>query len=160
MSRNTEELNGISLLGNQHTQYPTEYDPKILEAFDNKHHGNDYFVKFICPEFTSLCPMTGQPDFATLTLDYIPEARCVELKSLKLYIWSFRNEGCYHEAVTNRILDDLVQALEPRFMRLTAKFFVRGGIFTNVVAEHRQPGWEPAPQVDLAQFPPNSNTRG
>ena len=112
------------------------------------------------PEFTCLCPMTGQPDFATLTLDYIPEARCVELKSLKLYIWSFRNEGCYHEAVTNRILDDLVQALEPRFMRLTAKFFVRGGIFTNVVAEHRQPGWEPAPQVDLAQFPPNSNTRG
>ena len=158
--RTQTELGGLTLLGNQHTSYAADYAPEVLEAFDNKHPGNDYFVKFICPEFTSLCPMTGQPDFATLTLDYIPEARCVELKSLKLYIWSFRNEGCYHEAVTNRILDDLVQALEPRFMRLTAKFFVRGGIFTNVVAEHRQPGWESAPQVDLAQFPPNSNTRG
>ena len=133
---------------------------KALETFPNPAPQRDFHIHMEIPEFTCLCPMTGQPDFATLTLDYIPEARCVELKSLKLYIWSFRNEGCYHEAVTNRILDDLVQALEPRFMRLTAKFFVRGGIFTNVVAEHRQPGWEPAPQVDLAQFPPNSNTRG
>ena len=133
---------------------------KDLQTFPNPAPHRDFHIHMEIPEFTCLCPMTGQPDFATLTLDYIPEARCVELKSLKLYIWSFRNEGCYHEAVTNRILDDLVQALEPRFMRLTAKFFVRGGIFTNVVAEHRQPGWEPAPQVDLAQFPPNSNTRG
>lgn len=133
---------------------------KDLQTFPNPAPQRDFHIHMEIPEFTCLCPMTGQPDFATLTLDYIPEARCVELKSLKLYIWSFRNEGCYHEAVTNRILDDLVQALEPRFMRLTAKFFVRGGIFTNVVAEHRQPGWEPAPQVDLAQFPPNSNTRG
>ena len=133
---------------------------KDLQTFPNPAPQRDFHIHMEIPEFTCLCPMTGQPDFATLTLDYIPEARCVELKSLKLYIWSFRNEGCYHEAVTNRILDDLVQALEPRFMRFTAKFFVRGGIFTNVVAEHRQPGWEPAPQVDLAQFPPNSNTRG
>ena len=133
---------------------------KDLQTFPNPAPQRDFHIHMEIPEFTCLCPMTGQPDFATLTLDYIPEARCVELKSLKLYIWSFRNEGCYHEAVTNRILDDLVQALEPRFMRLTAKFFVRGGIFTNVVAEHRQPGWESAPQVDLAQFPPNSNTRG
>lgn len=133
---------------------------KDLQTFPNPAPQRDFHIHMEIPEFTCLCPMTGQPDFATLTLDYIPEARCVELKSLKLYIWSFRNEGCYHEAVTNRILDDLVQALEPRFMRLTARFFVRGGIFTNVVAEHRQPGWEPAPQVDLAQFPPNSNTRG
>ncbi len=133
---------------------------KDLQTFPNPAPQRDFHIHMEIPEFTCLCPMAGQPDFATLTLDYIPEARCVELKSLKLYIWSFRNEGCYHEAVTNRILDDLVQALEPRFMRLTAKFFVRGGIFTNVVAEHRQPGWEPAPQVDLAQFPPNSNTRG
>ena len=133
---------------------------KDLQTFPNPAPQRDFHIHMELPDFTCLCPMTGQPDFATLTLDYIPEARCVELKSLKLYIWSFRNEGCYHEAVTNRILDDLVQALEPRFMRLTAKFFVRGGIFTNVVAEHRQPGWEPAPQVDLAQFPPNSNTRG
>ena len=133
---------------------------KDLQTFPNPAPQRDFHIHMEIPEFTCLCPMTGQPDFATLTLDYIPEARCVELKSLKLYIWSFRNEGCYHEAVTNRILDDLVQALEPRFMRLTARFFVRGGIFTNVVAEHRQPGWDPAPQVDLAQFPPNSNTRG
>ena len=133
---------------------------KDLQTFPNPAPQRDFHIHMEIPEFTCLCPMTGQPDFATLTLDYIPEARCVELKSLKLYIWSFRNEGCYHEAVTNRILDDLVQALEPRFMRLTARFFVRGSIFTNVVAEHRQPGWEPAPQVDLAQFPPNSNTRG
>ena len=138
----------------------TTQPSKTLETFPNPAPHRDFLIHMEIPEFTCLCPMTGQPDFATLTLDYIPEARCVELKSLKLYIWSFRNEGCYHEAVTNRILDDLVQALEPRFMRLTAKFFVRGGIFTNVVAEHRQPGWEPAPQVDLAQFPPNSNTRG
>ena len=133
---------------------------KDLQTFPNPALLLYFHIHMEIPEFTCLCPMTGQPDFATLTLDYIPEARCVELKSLKLYIWSFRNEGCYHEAVTNRILDDLVQALEPRFMRLTAKFFVRGGIFTNVVAEHRQPGWEPAPQVDLAQFSTNSNTRG
>ena len=133
---------------------------KDLQTFPNPAPRRDFHIHMEIPEFTCLCPMTGQPDFATLTLDYIPEARCVELKSLKLYIWSFRNEGCYHEAVTNRILDDLVKATKPRFMRLTAKFYVRGGIFTNVVAEHRQPGWEPAPQVDLAQFPPNSNTRG
>jgi 7-cyano-7-deazaguanine reductase len=94
------------------------------------------------PEFTCLCPKTGQPDFATLTLDYIPDQTCVELKSLKLYIWSFRNEGCFHEAVTNRILDDLVAATAP-LHALTAKFYVRGGIFTNVVAEHRKKGWKP-----------------
>ncbi len=101
------------------------------------------------PEFTCLCPKTGQPDFATLYLEYIPEAKCVELKSLKLYIWSYRSEGAFHEAVTNRILDDLVQSMKPRFIRLTAEFNVRGGIFTTVVAEHRKAGWEPAPAVAL-----------
>ena len=133
---------------------------KNLQTFPNPAPQRDFHIHMEIPEFTCLCPMTGQPDFATLLLDYIPENRCVELKSLKLYIWSFRNEGCYHEAVTNRILDDLVRTLEPRYMRLTAKFFVRGGIFTNVVAEHRQPGWEPAARVDLTAFPTNSNTRG
>ena len=103
---------------------------------------------------------TGQPDFATLILDYIADQRCVELKSLKLYIWSFRNEGHFHEDVTNRILDDLVAAIQPRFMRLTAKFYVRGGIFTNVVAEHCQSGWKPQPLVDLTEFVHPSNTRG
>jgi 7-cyano-7-deazaguanine reductase len=105
------------------------------------------------PEFTCLCPRTGQPDFATLVLDYVPDARCVELKSLKLYVWSYRNRGVFHEAVTNRILDDLVRATRPRFMRLTAKFYVRGGIFTTVVAEHIEPGWRPGPPVRLEHLP-------
>lgn len=104
------------------------------------------------PEFTCLCPKTGQPDFATLVLDYVPDKLCVELKSLKLYIWSFRNEGAFHEAVTNRILDDLVAATRPRFMRLTARFYVRGGIFTTVVAEHAKAGWKAKslPELDEA----------
>jgi 7-cyano-7-deazaguanine reductase len=133
---------------------------KSLETFANPHPARDYHIHMEIPEFTCLCPKTGQPDFATLFLDYIADHKCVELKSLKLYIWSFRNEGCFHEDVTNRILDDLVAATGPRFMRLTAKFYVRGGIFTNVVAEHRQPGWEPQPLVDLTQFAAQSNTRG
>ena len=112
------------------------------------------------PEFTCLCPKTGQPDFAHLTLDYIADQRCVELKSLKLYMWSYRDQGAFHEAVTNRILDDLVAATAPRFMRLTARWYVRGGIFTNVVVEHRKPGWTPLPRVDLPAFEPQSNTRG
>jgi 7-cyano-7-deazaguanine reductase len=133
---------------------------KTLETFDNPNPERDYHIHMEIPEFTCLCPKTGQPDFATLILDYIPDRQCVELKSLKMYIWSFRNEGAFHEAVTNRILNDLVQATAPRFMRLTAKFFVRGGIFTNVVAEHRKAGWEPKPRVDLTAFEGNSNVRG
>ena len=133
---------------------------KTLETFDNPTPGRDFHIHMEIPEFTCLCPKTGQPDFATLFLDYIPDRKCVELKSLKLYIWSFRDEGHFHEAVTNRILDDLVAELDPRFMRLTSKFYVRGGIFTNVVAEHRKPDWQPAPYVELSQFAPQSNTRG
>jgi 7-cyano-7-deazaguanine reductase len=132
---------------------------KTLETFPNPAPGRDYHIHMQIPEFTCLCPKTGQPDFATLYLDYIPDQTCVELKSLKLYVWSFRNEGAFHEAVTNQILDDLVGATSPRFMRLTAKFFVRGGIFTNVVAEHRAPGWQPQPRVELSDFEPDSNTR-
>ncbi len=111
------------------------------------------------PEFTCLCPRTGQPDFATLLIDYVPDRLCVELKSFKLYIWSYRNEGAFHEAVTNRILDDLAKATRPRFVRLTAKFFVRGGIFTTVVAEQRKRGWNPLPAVDLQGLDARS-TRG
>ena len=133
---------------------------KTLETFPNPATQRDFHIHMEIPEFTCLCPKTGQPDFATILLDYIPETKCVELKSLKLYIWSFRNEGCFHEAVTNEILDFLVKAIKPRFMRLTAKFFVRGGIFTNVVAEHRKKGWKPAPRVDLQQFDSQSNVRG
>lgn len=113
-----------------------------LETFPNPEPGRDYSIHMEMPEFTCLCPKTGQPDFATLYLDYIPDRKCVELKSLKLYVWSFRNEGKFHEAVTNEILDDLVRATAPRLMRLRAEFLVRGGIYTTVVAEHRQKGYK------------------
>ncbi len=122
---------------------------KTLETFENPQPDRDYSIHIHTPEFTCLCPKTGQPDFALLDLDYVPDARCVELKAFKLYIWSYRDEGAFHEAVTNRILDDLVQATEPRFMRLTAKFNVRGGVYTTVVAEHRKPGWTPPAKVEL-----------
>lgn len=120
-----------------------------LELFPNPQPDRDYTIRITMPEFTCLCPKTGQPDFATLLLEYIPDRRCVELKSLKLYIWSFRDEGAFHEAVTNQILDDLATATEPRFMRLTAIFKVRGGIDTTVVAEHRAEGWQAPPPVTL-----------
>ena len=115
-----------------------------LETFNNPNPSSDYSIRIRIPEFTCLCPKTGQPDFATLYLDYIPEARCVELKSLKLYTWSYRNEGAFHEAVTQSILNDIVSALEPRYARLTARFNVRGGIYTSVIASHRAEGWQPA----------------
>jgi 7-cyano-7-deazaguanine reductase len=133
---------------------------KILETFANPAPYRDYQIHMEIPEFTCLCPKTGQPDFAVLTLDYVADKLCVELKSLKLYVWGFREEGHFHEDVTNRILDDLVKATKPRFMRLTARFFVRGGIFTNVVAEHRKKGWKPAPHVELESFATQSNVRG
>jgi 7-cyano-7-deazaguanine reductase len=117
---------------------------KRLQAFANPSPGRDYRIQMEIPEFTCLCPMTRQPDFAVLSLEYIPDRLCVELKSLKLYIWSYRDESAFHEAVTNRILEDLVRATRPRFMRLTARFNVRGGITTSVVAEHRKRGWKPA----------------
>jgi 7-cyano-7-deazaguanine reductase len=114
---------------------------KRLQTFPNPAPKRDYRIHMEIPEFTCVCPMTGQPDFATLTLDYVADRLCVELKSLKLYVWSYRDEGAFHEAVTNRILDDLVRATKPRYMRLEARFNVRGGIHTTVIAEHRKPGW-------------------
>lgn len=120
-----------------------------LEAFENPNQERDYTIHIRIPEFTCLCPRTGQPDFATLYLDYVPHKRCIELKSLKLYIASYRNMGTYHEAVTNKILNDLIVVLDPRFMRLTARFNVRGGIYTTVVAEHRAPGWNQPESVAL-----------
>ncbi|MGB5571435.1 MAG: preQ(1) synthase [Sedimenticolaceae bacterium] len=120
-----------------------------LETFPNPHPDRDYTIRIRTPEFTCLCPKTGQPDFATLHLEYVPDALCVELKSLKLYVWSFREEGAFHEDVTNRILDDLVAATAPRFMRLTAEFNVRGGVYTHVVAEHRAPDWMAPVPVQL-----------
>ncbi len=122
---------------------------KDLETFPNPMRERDYSIRMRVPEFTCLCPKTGQPDFAVFKLEYVPDQLCIELKSLKLYFWSFRNQGAFHEAVTNRILDDLVRACAPRFMRLSGDFNVRGGIYTTVVAEHRQPSWTAAAVVVL-----------
>ena len=126
-----------------------------LQTFRNPAPRRDYRIHMEIPEFTCLCPKTGQPDFATLIIDYVPDRLCVELKSLKLYVWSYRNEGAFHEAVTNRILDDLVRAIRPRFMRLTARFYVRGGIYTTVSAEHVKRGWKAPRAIDLAARPPS-----
>lgn len=127
----------------------SETPSKDLETFDNPHPGRDYTIRIRVPEFTCLCPKTGQPDFAELNLEYVPDRRCVELKSLKMYVWSFRDEGAFHEDITNRILDKLVEVCAPRFMRLTAEFNVRGGIYTTVVAEHRAADWQIPPPVKL-----------
>lgn len=122
---------------------------KTLDSFPNPEPQRDYTIRMRMPEFTCICPKTGQPDFAELHLEYVPDQRCVELKSLKLYLWSYRDEGGFHEAMTNRILADLVAVTEPRFMRLKADWYVRGGIYTTVVVEHRQPGWTPPAPVLL-----------
>ena len=114
---------------------------KKLETFPNPEPKRDYDIQFECPEFTCLCPRTGQPDFATIKINYTPDELCVELKSLKLYLWSYRNEGAFHEAVTNKILDDLVQALRPRFMKVVGDFYIRGGIHTVVTSTHTKKKW-------------------
>ncbi|HEY1058661.1 MAG TPA: preQ(1) synthase [Limnobacter sp.] len=131
-----------------------------LQTFPNPNTDRPYHVHIEVPEFTCLCPLTGQPDFATLVIDYLPHLKNVELKSLKMYMWSYRDEGAFHEAVTNRILDDLVAATDPRYMKLTAKWYVRGGVYTTVVAEHRQAGWTPLPKVELDQISTMNPTRG
>lgn len=135
---------GLSLLGNQQTQYPQSYAPEVLEAFDNKHPDNDYFVKFNCPEFTSLCPMTGQPDFAAIYIAYIPDKKLVESKSLKLYLFSYRNFGEFHEDCVNRIMKDLIALLAPKYIEVWGRFLPRGGISIDPYANYGQPGtqWE------------------
>ncbi|WKB55049.1 preQ(1) synthase [Eleftheria terrae] len=130
---------------------PPSAPSKELHVFDNPAPQRDYVIQFQIPEFTCHCPLTGQPDFAHFTIDYIADQLCIELKSLKMYMWSFRNEGAFHEKVTNDILDDIVKTIRPRYARIVAKWYVRGGIYTNVVAEHRLPGWEPQPLVQLPQ---------
>ncbi len=132
---------------------------KALQTFPNPEPSRDYLVHMEIPEFTCLCPLTGQPDFAHFTLDYIAEKKNLELKALKLYMWSYRDQGAFHEAVTNKILTDMVKAVAPRFMRLTARWYVRGGIFTTVVAEHRAKGWKPQTPVQLQAFEPQLPTR-
>ncbi|QEP42719.1 NADPH-dependent 7-cyano-7-deazaguanine reductase QueF [Ectothiorhodospiraceae bacterium BW-2] len=120
-----------------------------LETFVNPMPERDYTIRIDIPEFTCLCPKTGQPDFATLQIEYVADLSCIELKALKVYIWSYREEGAFHEQITNQILTDLVEACQPRFMRLTAKFNVRGGIYTTVIAEHSAPNWQPPQPVTL-----------
>ena len=128
---------------------PPTAPSKDLHVFPNPSPERDYVIQFQIPEFTCNCPLTGQPDFAHFTIDMVADQLCVELKSLKMYFWSYRNEGAFHEKVTNTILDDIVRVTKPRFARITAKWYVRGGIYTNVVAEHRKKGWKPAPLVGL-----------
>jgi 7-cyano-7-deazaguanine reductase len=128
---------------------PPTVPSKELQVFPNPAPGRDYLIEFQLPEFTCLCPLTGQPDFAHFTIAMVADKQCVELKSLKLYFWSYRNEGAFHEKVTNEVLDDIVQATAPRFIRITAKWYVRGGIYTTIVAEHRKKGWKPQAQIEL-----------
>ena len=139
---------------------PPTAPSKDLLVFPNPAPERDYLIQFQIPEFTCLCPLTGQPDFAHFTIDMVADKLCVELKSLKMYMWSYRNEGSFHEKVTNTILDDIVQATQPRFARITAKWYVRGGIYTNVVVEHRKKGWTPAPRVDLPAVAALGNATG
>jgi 7-cyano-7-deazaguanine reductase len=122
---------------------------KDLETFPNPQPGRDYTIRITIPEFTCLCPKTGQPDFATINIEYVPADLCIELKALKLYIWSFRDEGAFHEAVTNEMLNHIVNAIKPNFMRVRAEFNVRGGIYTTVIAEHKNPVWEAPDLVNL-----------
>ena len=140
MTRTNDELAGVTHLGEKQTAYASDYAPQLLETFENKHPDKDYWVKFNCPEFTSLCPITGQPDFATITISYVPERRMVESKSLKLYLFSFRNHGDFHEDVVNIILKDLVRLMEPRYIEVWGKFLPRGGISIDPYTNYGRPG--------------------
>jgi 7-cyano-7-deazaguanine reductase len=156
VERKKEEMSDITLLGQKNVQYGYDYVPGILETFDNKHPMNDYWVKFNCPEFTSLCPITGQPDFATIYISYIPERKMVESKSLKLYLVSFRNHGDFHEDVVNIIMKDLIKLMDPRYIEVWGKFLPRGGISIDPYANYGKMGtkyealaWDRFKQHDL-----------
>ncbi|MCI8428090.1 MAG: NADPH-dependent 7-cyano-7-deazaguanine reductase QueF [Lachnospira sp.] len=144
MGRSKEEVKDLSLLGNQQVSYSSNYNPDILETFDNKHPNHDYFVKFNCPEFTSLCPITGQPDFATITISYVPDIKMVESKSLKLYLFSFRNHGDFHEDCINIIMEDLIKVMNPKYIEVWGKFTPRGGISIDPYCNYGKAGtkWE------------------
>lgn len=161
--RSKEELQGVHLLGHK-TQYKSDYAPEVLESFPNKHSENDYFVKFNCPEFTSLCPMTGQPDFATIYISYVPDERLVESKSLKLYLFSFRNHGDFHEDCVNIIMKDLIKLLSPKYIEVWGKFLPRGGLSIDPYANYGKPGteWETAAKKRLLMhdlYPENISNR-
>ena len=153
MSRTKDETQGISLLKETLTKYPLDYTPDVLETFVNKHQENDYFVKFNCPEFTSLCPITGQPDFASITISYIPGERMVESKSLKLYLFGFRNHGDFHEDCVNIIMKDLIKLMDPKYIEVWGKFTPRGGISIDPYANYGRPGtkWEELAWQRLSQ---------
>jgi len=135
-----ENIPGLSLLGNQGTTYEFDYRPDVLETFENKHQNRDYFVKFNCPEFTALCPITGQPDFATVYISYIPDVKMVESKALKLYLFSFRNHGAFHEDTMNIIMNDLIKLMDPRYIEVWGKFTPRGGISIDPYCNYGKPG--------------------
>ncbi|MFT4581793.1 MAG: 7-cyano-7-deazaguanine reductase [Gammaproteobacteria bacterium] len=142
----------LSLPAENYTTFQTtvtSIPSRTLDTFPNPNPERDYTIRIVLPEFTCLCPLTGQPDFATILLEYVPDQRCVELKALKLYIWSFRDDGAFHEAITNQILDDIVNACLPRFARITAKFNVRGGTYPTITAEHRADKWQAPVPVNL-----------
>jgi 7-cyano-7-deazaguanine reductase len=138
------ETEGLTLLGNKNVKYDTEYNPGLLETFENKHPENDYWVKFNCPEFTSLCPITGQPDFATIYISYVPSVKMVESKSLKLYLFSFRNHGDFHEDCVNKIMKDLIRLMDPKYIEVHGKFLPRGGISIDPYCNYGKEGtkWE------------------
>ena len=157
MSRNKDEMQDVTLLGQKNVKYDYAYSPDVLETFENKHPDNDYWVKFNCPEFTSLCPITGQPDFATIYISYVPNIKMVESKSLKLYLFSFRNHGDFHEDVVNIIMKDLIRLMEPRYIEVWGKFLARGGISIDPYANYGKKGtkfeelaWERFKQHDMA----------
>lgn len=145
------EKDGLTLLGNQQTEYKSDYDPSVLESFENKHQGNDYWVKFNCPEFTSLCPITGQPDFANIIISYVPNIKMVESKSLKLYLFSFRNHGDFHEDCVNKIMKDLIKLMDPKYIEVFGDFTPRGGISILPYANYGMPGtkWERVAETRL-----------
>ena len=151
----------ITLLGNQNTKYEYDYNPKILERFENKHPDNDYFVKFNCPEFTSLCPITGQPDFATIYISYVPDKYMVESKSLKLYLFTFRNHGDFHEDCMNIIMKDLIKLMQPKYIEVMGEFTPRGGIAIDPYCNYGMPGtkWEKLAEDRLFNHDMNAGSR-
>ncbi|MDE7070494.1 MAG: preQ(1) synthase [Clostridia bacterium] len=158
--RNDSEKGNITLLGKQNTQYASNYSPNVLETFPNKHPERDYFVKFNCPEFTSLCPITGQPDFATLYISYVPDKLMVESKSLKLYLFSFRNHGDFHEDCVNIIMNDLIALMSPNYIEVWGKFLPRGGISIDPYCNYGKPGtkWEKVAWERLSHHDLNPET--
>ncbi len=158
MARTKSELKGITKLGNQKTRYTVDYTPELLETFINKHPDRGYWVTFTCPEFTTLCPMTGQPDFAVITVQYVPDKLLVESKSLKLYLFSFRNHGDFHEDCVNVILNDLVKLLQPNYLEVTGRFSPRGGITIDPFVNYGKPD-TPFEELALERFCNHDGTR-